>query len=116
MPARGPPASAPLGWFSMNPSEHTRELLMEEGGFVYDCDSFADDLPYFVEVTGRRGLVIPYDLVNNDGPYTPSAWVLRAGGLLQSAKGGFRLPVRRGRFPPQDDVCGTPYAPVGQTR
>ena len=60
----------PLGWFSWGPSEDTRALLVEEGGFLYDCDSFADDLPYFVSVAGRRCLVIPYDLVNNDGLYS----------------------------------------------
>ncbi len=60
----------PLGWFSWAPSEDTRALLLEEGGFVYDCDSFADDLPYFVTVSGKRFLVIPYDLVNNDGLFS----------------------------------------------
>ena len=60
----------PLGWFSWAPSEDTRALLVEEGGFVYDCDSFADDLPYFVTVSGKRCLVIPYDLVNNDGLFS----------------------------------------------
>lgn len=60
----------PLGWFSVGNTEHTRELLVEEGGFVYDCDSFADDLPYFVNVKGKRWLVIPYDLVTNDGLFS----------------------------------------------
>ena len=60
----------PVGWFSWAPSERTRALLVEEGGFLYDCDSFADDLPYFVRVAGKRWLVVPYDLVNNDGPFS----------------------------------------------
>jgi len=60
----------PLGWFTWAPSERTREMLVEEGGFIYDCDSFADDLPYFVQVKGRKWLVIPYDLVNNDGLFS----------------------------------------------
>ena len=56
----------PLGWLSTTSSGHTRELLAEEGGFVYDSDSFADDLPFFVNVNGKKWLVLPYDLTTND--------------------------------------------------
>jgi peptidoglycan/xylan/chitin deacetylase (PgdA/CDA1 family) len=51
------------------PSVHTRELLVEEGGFIYDSDSYNDDLPYFVEVSGKRHLVVPYSLVYNDSRF-----------------------------------------------
>ncbi len=51
------------------PSVHTRELLLEEGGFLYDSDSYNDDLPYFVEVLGKRHLVVPYSLVYNDSRF-----------------------------------------------
>ncbi len=56
----------PLGWYTGRSSENTRDLVMEEGGFLYDSDSYADDLPYWVE--GPRGphLVIPYTLDTND--------------------------------------------------
>ena len=57
----------PLGWYCRyGPSVHTRELVVEEGGFLYDCDAYNDDLPYWTEVHGRRHLVIPYTQVNND--------------------------------------------------
>jgi peptidoglycan/xylan/chitin deacetylase (PgdA/CDA1 family) len=56
----------PRGWYSRRASVHTRELLVEEGGFVYDSDAFDDDLPYFVDVKGSRHLVIPYTFVTND--------------------------------------------------
>ena len=39
---------------------------MEEGGFLYDADSYADDLPYWVNDYGKPHLVIPYTLDNND--------------------------------------------------
>lgn len=51
------------------PSVHTRELLVEEGGFIYDSDSYNDDLPYFVEVSGKQHLVVPYSLVYNDSRF-----------------------------------------------
>src|SRR5262249_23717709 len=49
----------PTGWCCRyGPSVNTRELLVEEGGFLYDSDAVNDDLPYFVTVTGKRHLVI----------------------------------------------------------
>lgn len=57
----------PVGWYCRyGPSVNTRELLVEEGGFLYDSDSYADDLPYWVDVDGHKHLVIPYSLTNND--------------------------------------------------
>jgi len=59
--------SRPLGWYCRYaPSENTRRLLVEEGGFLYDSDSYADDLPYWVRVGGASHLVVPYTMVNND--------------------------------------------------
>jgi peptidoglycan/xylan/chitin deacetylase (PgdA/CDA1 family) len=63
--------SRPLGWYSRNPSVKTRELLVEEGGFVYDADAHDDDLPYFTEVSGTRHLVVPYSFVYNDSRFLP---------------------------------------------
>jgi len=51
------------------PSVHTRELIVEDGGFIYDSDTYNDDLPYFTEVKGRRHLVVPYSLVYNDSRF-----------------------------------------------
>ena len=43
-----------MGWYCRyGPSVHTRELLVEEGGFVYDSDAYNDDLPYFTKSTGN---------------------------------------------------------------
>jgi putative urate catabolism protein len=61
--------SRPTGWYTGRMSVNTRRLLVEAGGFTYDADSFADDLPYWVEVNGQDHLVIPYTLDNNDGRY-----------------------------------------------
>jgi peptidoglycan/xylan/chitin deacetylase (PgdA/CDA1 family) len=57
----------PLGWYCRYaPSEQTRHILAEDGGFLYDSDSYADDLPFWVKVDGRAHLVVPYSLVTND--------------------------------------------------
>ena len=56
----------PVGWYTGRVSAATRRLVVEEGGFLYDSDSYADELPYWVEVAGRQHLVIPYTLDAND--------------------------------------------------
>ena len=57
---------APLGWYTGRDSPQTRRLLVEHGGFLYDSDSYADDLPYWTRVAGVDHLVVPYTLDTND--------------------------------------------------
>ncbi len=58
--------SRPLGWYTGRVSPNTRRLVVEEGGFLYDADSYADELPYWNTEYGRPHLVIPYTLDAND--------------------------------------------------
>ena len=56
----------PLGFYQGRCSTNTTRIVMEEGGFLYSSDSYADDLPYWIE--GPRGphLIVPYTLDAND--------------------------------------------------
>ena len=56
----------PLGWYTGRCSANTIRLAAQEGGFEYVSDSYADDLPYWIEVAGRHQLVVPYTLDAND--------------------------------------------------
>ena len=56
----------PVGWYTGRMSPNTRRLVAEEGGFLYDADSYADELPYWVEEAGKPHLVVPYTLDAND--------------------------------------------------
>ena len=58
--------SRPLGWYTGRDSPNTRRLVMEQGGFLYDSDSYADDLPYWCHDFQEPHLIIPYTLDNND--------------------------------------------------
>ncbi len=58
--------SRPLGWYLGRCSPNTRRLVVEEGGFVYDSDSYADELPYYDTSCARPQLIIPYSLETND--------------------------------------------------
>src|SRR5439155_9707945 len=66
-------AQRPLGWNCRGfPSENTRELLVEEGGFLYDSDGSADDIPYYVASSAGPFLVVPYSKTHNDSRYLVS--------------------------------------------
>ncbi|MGJ3263661.1 MAG: allantoinase PuuE [Salinarimonas sp.] len=57
----------PLGLYQGRTSQNTLRLAMEEGGFLYGADSYADELPYWVaDPQGRPFLIVPYTLDAND--------------------------------------------------
>jgi len=58
--------SRPLGWYQGRTSPNTARLVVEEGGFVYDADSYADDVPYWDRRHGKPQLIVPYTLEAND--------------------------------------------------
>lgn len=61
--------TAPVGWYCRDGiTEGTRDLLAAEG-FLYDSNSYADDLPYFVATSGGRHLVVPYASDTNDARF-----------------------------------------------
>ena len=61
----------PLGWYTGRTSDHSLQLVADEGGFLYSADSYADDLPYWVEQSGPF-LVVPYTLEANDMRFSAS--------------------------------------------
>jgi putative urate catabolism protein len=60
----------PRGWYAGRTSPNTARLVVEEGGFLYDSDSYADDLPYYDSTWGRPQLILPYTLDTNDMRFT----------------------------------------------
>jgi putative urate catabolism protein len=56
----------PTGWYTGRSSMNSLRLVMEAGGFLYSCDSYADDLPYWVKGPVNPHLIIPYSLDAND--------------------------------------------------
>lgn len=59
----------PVGWYTGRCGPNTRRLVAEHGGFLYDADSYADDLPYWEDVQGQPQLIVPYTLDSNDMRY-----------------------------------------------
>ena len=95
----------PLGWYCRyGPSVNTRRLLVEEGGFLYDSDTYNDELPYWVRVNDRPHLVVPYSLTANDSKFG-SRRLLHRQRLLHVREGRLRRALPRGPDAAQDDVA-----------
>jgi allantoinase len=56
----------PLGWYTGRDSPNTRQLVAEQGGFLYDSDYYGDDLPFWTTVDSKPHLIVPYTLDAND--------------------------------------------------
>ena len=56
----------PQGWYLGRCSPQTHRLVAEEGGFLYNADSYADDLPYWDYSFAEPQLMVPYTLDAND--------------------------------------------------
>ncbi|NHD17744.1 MULTISPECIES: allantoinase PuuE [unclassified Actinopolyspora] len=92
--------SRPLGWYTGRNSINTRRLVVEQGGFLYDSDSFSDDLPYWVDINGTAQLVIPYTLDNNDGRYV-NGYGFGAESFSAYLTNGLELLLREGAEQPK---------------
>jgi len=73
----------PVGWYTGRISDNTRRLVVERGGFLYDSDSYADELPYWLEVEGKDHLVIPYTLDINDMKFMSMNGFVTSGEFLE---------------------------------
>jgi OHCU decarboxylase len=56
----------PLGLYQGRASINTLKITMEEQGFLYSADSYADDLPYWHDGPHGPHLIVPYTLDAND--------------------------------------------------
>jgi peptidoglycan/xylan/chitin deacetylase (PgdA/CDA1 family) len=63
----------PLGWMTGRPGPNTRRLIAEDGGFLYDRDSLADELPYWIATAQGPHLVIPYSYEANDNRFNENS-------------------------------------------
>jgi OHCU decarboxylase len=56
----------PRGMYQGRASVNTLDLTAEEGGFLYSSDSYAEDLPYWINGSKGPHLILPYTLDAND--------------------------------------------------
>ncbi len=89
--------AAPLGWYTGRDSPRTRELVVEHGGFLYDSDSYADDLPYWVRVGDTAHLVVPYTLDTNDMRFASPAGFANGDEFFAHLRDAFDVLYAEGR-------------------
>src|SRR6266436_406452 len=105
----------PLGWYCRyGPSVHTRELVLEEGGFVYDSDVYNDDLPYYVDVGAKKQLVVPYSMTYNDAKFSLPPSVGSPADFLDNLKRGYDTLWEEGATHPKMMSVGLHPRLIGQ--
>ena len=90
----------PIGWYTGRCSENTRELLIQQGGFLYDSDAYNDDLPYWFSQQPAH-LIIPYTLVNNDFRYLSGSGMDNSEAFYQSLCAAFNILMTEGEQQPK---------------
>ncbi|OJU81059.1 MAG: hypothetical protein BGO10_00590 [Chlamydia sp. 32-24] len=87
------------GWYTGRKSKHTRKIIIDLG-LLYDSESYADDLPYWMQENGKKHLIIPYTLDTNDARYTTSPGWSNGEAFFQHLKMTFDCLYREGKtFP-----------------
>jgi allantoinase len=87
----------PVGWMTGRPGPNTRRLLVEAGGFLYDRDSLNDELPYWLDISGRPHLVIPYSYETNDNRFNENSGFSTADDFFTYMRDAFDVLYREGR-------------------
>ncbi|HET9096577.1 MAG TPA: allantoinase PuuE [Candidatus Baltobacteraceae bacterium] len=92
----------PYGWYCRYaPSLRTRQLVVEEGGFLYDSDAYNDDLPYWVDVGEKKHLVIPYTLDANDMKFSVAPGFSAPSGFFEYLRDAFDVLYEEGKTQPK---------------
>ena len=89
--------SRPLGWMTGRPGANTRRLIAEEGGFIYDRDSLADELPYWIATAQGPHLVIPYSYEANDNRFNQNSGFSTGQHFFEYMRDAFDLLYEEGK-------------------
>jgi len=104
----------PLGWYQGRTSPNTARLVVEDGGFLYDADSYADDLPYWDTRYGRPQLVVPYTLDANDMKFVALNGFTTGGQFFDYLKDAFDTLYAEGETAPKMMSVGLHCRIVGK--
>lgn len=86
----------PVGWMTGRPGPNTRRLIVEAGGFLYDRDSLADELPYWLRIGDKPHLVIPYSYEANDNRFNENSGFSTGDDFFKYMRDAFDLLYREG--------------------
>ena len=91
----------PIGWYTGRTSINSTRLVMEAGGFLYSCDSYADDLPYWLKGPQGPHLIIPYSLDCNDMRFTNAQGFSNGDDFFVYLKDSFDILYKEGETSPK---------------
>ena len=91
----------PRGWYTGRVSLNTRRLVAEEGGFLYDSDSYADELPYWDDRWATPQLIVPYTFDANDMRFTMAQGFNSAEQFYSYLRDSFDILYREGARSPR---------------
>ena len=104
----------PVGWMTGRPGPNTRRLVVEEGGFLYDRDLLADELPYWLRLGRRPHLVIPYSYETNDNRFNENSGFSTGEEFFTYMRDAFDVLYREGAGRPEA-ALHRPARPANRT-
>lgn len=105
----------PVGWHTRSASSaSTRRLVVEQGGFLYDSDTYDDDLPRIVQVTGQPHVILPYAFDTNDMRFSPGGGFVQAEDFGRYCISAFDWLMREGRTAPKMMSVGLHLRIIGR--
>ena len=105
----------PAGFYQGRISPNTRRLMLEVGGFTYDADSYADELPYWVEgLGGAPHLIVPYTLDCNDMRFSTASGFAQGDDFFAYCRDTFDLLYAEGAVRPRMMSVGLHCRLVGR--
>ncbi|MGB0663049.1 MAG: allantoinase PuuE [Pontibacterium sp.] len=104
----------PLGWYTGRDSPNTRELLVEQGGYLFDSDYYGDDLPFWTKIGSQSHLVVPYTLDCNDMRFSSPTGFADGASFLQYLTDSFDVLYEEGESQPKMMSIGLHCRLVGR--
>ncbi len=91
----------PLGWYTGRTGPNTRDLVAEDGGFIYDADDYSDDLPFWSKIIKKPHLIVPYTLDSNDMRFATPQGFHNGEQFFQYCKDAFDCLYEEGKTSPK---------------
>ena len=106
---------APVGWHTRSASTaHTRRLLIEHGGFLYDSDAYDDDCPYVIRQGDIDHVVLPYAFDTNDMRFQPGGGFVHGEDFTRYCVAAFERLRREGADVPRMMSVGLHLRLIGR--
>jgi putative urate catabolism protein len=91
----------PFGWYLGRCSPNSHRIAAELGGFVYNSDTYADDLPYWDYSFDKPQLMVPYTLDANDMRFATPQGFNSGQQFFEYLKDTFDVLYAEGRLKPK---------------